>query len=384
MSIWPLVGVLSFLVLFGVWAYERLPRWRAEEARAHREPLTEEQFGERFFTPDQARLAARLRRIAAEQLDKDLNHLHPDDALAQTLFDASDSLASVELLMAIEEEFGIELDEATAVKIETFRDLVNSVAAQQPFLVKWRREMGRAIEERFGVSLTRPALAKLLTPVEVADAVAAELKDQVREQKSCQSQRAFYLLRSAMMRTLNIPRSLITPATPLPTLIRWQTARSVWTRLRDAVAARQWPPLVRPRWMRWLVYGLPLLLGAAIFLGLPWLRDQSFLRHSNLVFWVSLTTELRAWVVIPIVILSWVLLVRVSTRFNWSFPRNIQTVGDLVPFVATSTEATWTRQEIEHKVRDIVVAQLRVPADRYQAGRCFVEEFGLEISLEKL
>lgn len=244
--------------------------------------------------------------------------------------------------------------------------------------------MGRAIEERFGVSLTRPALAKLLTPFEVADAVAAELKDQVREQKSCQSQRAFYLLRSAMMRTLNTPRSFITPATPLRTLIRWRTARLVWTQLRDAVAARQWPPLVRPRWMRWLVYGLPLLLGAGIALGLPWLRDWGFLQHSNLVFWVSLTTELRAWVVIPVVIVSWVLLVRVSTRFNWSFPRNIQTVGDLVPFVATSTEATWTREEIEHKVRDMVVAQLRVPAERYQAGRRFVEEFGLEIGLEKL
>lgn len=382
MSIWPFVGVLSLLVLLGVWIYERLPRWRAADAHARREPLTEAQFGERFFPPDQAKLAARLRGIASEQLGKDLSQLHPDNALAPMLFDQSDSLDSVELLMAIEEEFGIELDEATAVNLQTFRDLVNAVDARRPFLVAWRQRMGRATEERFGVSLPREVLAKVATPGEFADAVAAALKEQVTAQKSCQNQRAFYLLRSAMMRTLNIPRSLITPATPLPTLIRWRTARSVWTQLRDAVAARQWPTLVRPRWMRWLVYGLPLLLGAGIALGLPWLRDWGFLQHSNLGFWVGLTSELRAWVVIPAVIVSWVLLVRVSTRFNWSFPRNMQTVGDLVPFVATSAEATWTREEIEHKIRDMVVVQLRVPAERYQAGRSFVEEFQMDGGLE--
>lgn len=382
MSIWPFVGVLSLLVLLGVWIHERLPRWRAADVRARREPLTEAQFGERFFLPDQAKLAARLRGIASEQLDKDLSQSHPDDALAPMLFDASDSLDSVELLVAIEEEFGIELDDATAVKIETFRDLVNAVAAQQPFLVKWRREMGRAIEERFGVSLPREVLAKVATLGELADAVAAALKEQVVAQKSCQNQRAFYLLRSAMTRTLNRPRSHITPTTPLRTLIHGPPVRPLWPQLRDAVAARKWPALVRPPWMNWLVYGGPLFAGVTLAVGLPPLADWASSVAGTSGFVLVLASELRGFILIPLVIFCWVVLVRVSARFTFDLPRNIRTVADLVPFVVTSPATSWTREQIAQQVREVVQRQLRLPPERYQAGGRFVEEFQMDGGLE--
>jgi acyl carrier protein len=371
------------LILAGVWFYERRPRWRAAKEHARREPLSDVQFGERFFPPDQAGIAARLRRIAANQLGRDLTRLHPEDSLTQMLTDGFDSLDSVEMLMAVEEEFGIELDNATAEKIRTLRDLVNAVASQQPFLVKWRREMGRATEEQFSVSLSRETLAAVATPIEFADAIAARLGDQVKAMRSCQSQRAFHLLRSAMMRTLKVPRGFITPATPLHALVRWRTAHLVWMQLRDAVAARQWPPLVRPGWMSWLVHGLPLLLGAAIAFGLPWLNNRAFLQKSDLVFWMNLAAELWVWIAIPMVIGSWILLGRVSLRFRWGFPRNIRTVGDLIPYVATSAEATWSREEIERRVQSIVVNQLRVPAEHFQADAQFGEALELAVGVEK-
>lgn len=387
MILWPILGilaVLSILFLLGVWVHERLPRWRAADAAARREPLTAEQHGERFFTPEQAPIAAHLRSVVAEQTGKDLSRLHPDDRLAAMVFyDSFDSLDTVEAIMAVEEEFGIELDGDVLARIETFRDLVDAVAARKPFLVEWRQQMGRTIEQRFGVSLNREALAQLATPDEVTDAVAAELKDQVGAGPSCQSQRVFYLLRNAIMRTLRVPRSVVKPATPLRAIIRWRATPSVWAQLRDAVAAHYWPPLVRPRWMSWLVFILPLLLGTAIGLGLPWLSNRAFFYRCNFGFWVGLAAELWAWIAIPAVIGSWILLVRVSKRFQRSFPRNIRTVGDLVPFVTTSGEATWTREEIEQKVRDIVVEQLRIPAERYQAGARFVQELGLEPGWEK-
>ncbi len=130
MNIWPLILFGSVLFLLGVWVYERLPRWRAEDERARRAPLTEAQFGERFFSAELAPIAARLRHVAAEELGKDLSRLQPDDRLALVFFASSDSLDSVELLMAIEEEFGIELNDAAVTEIETFRDLVTVVAAQ--------------------------------------------------------------------------------------------------------------------------------------------------------------------------------------------------------------------------------------------------------------
>ena len=384
MNFWPAITLGFVLLLVGIWVYERLPRWRAADARARREPFTEAQFGERLFTPELAPIAAVLRRIASEQLGKDLSQLRPDDRLASIYPDPFDSLDSVELLMAIEEEFGIELDDDAVTNIQTFHDLVTAVAARRPFLARWRRKLGSALEEQLGVSLPRQTLATVATPLTLTEAVAAQLKDQVGGQQSCQSQRAFYLLRNAMMRTLHMPRGSITPATELRTLISWRAARAVWPQLRDAVAARNWPALVRPRWVGWFVFGLPLLGGTAVALGLPGLADWSSGRSGSFGFALCFASEMRLFLVIPLVIVCWVLLVRLSKRLAVSFPRNVRTVGDLIPFVLTSTQMTWTREQVEQKVRDIVLTQLPLAAERYQAGDRFQEDFGLEAGLENL
>lgn len=377
MIIWPIFVVVALLVLVGVWIHERLPRWRAADARALREPLTAEQFGERFFPPDQAKIAARLRQLATDELRKDLSRLDPDELLAQVFFDASDSLDSVELLMAIEEEFGIELDEATAVKIKTFRDLLNAVAARQPFLAKWRREIGQAIERRFGITLPREALASLATPLAVTEAVAAELKGQVEPTPSCQSQRAFYLLRNALVRILGVPRRDITPNVSVHALTRRRLSPARAAQLREAVGARQWPTLVRPRWMVWSVRLLLLLTAIAVVWGLPALAEVTWLGGGAWGTTVNLLSELRGVIVIPLLIFLWVLLTRFSSRFSREFPRHIRTVSDLLPFVATSPEMTWTREQIEQAVRETITQKLRLPPGTFRVDGRFVEDFGM-------
>lgn len=383
MSFWPLITLGFVLLLACIWVYERLPRWRAADARARREPLTEAQFGERFFTPELSPIAARLRRIASEQLGKDLSKLQPDDRLAPIISDGMDSLDTVELLMAIEEEFGIELDDAAVSGIETFHDLVAAVAARRPFLAQWRRRLAEAIEVQIGISLPRQALAAAVSPRELTEIVAGQLKVTAGGEQFCQQQRAFYLLRKAMMQELRLPRRSVTPATQLRTLIPWRTARSVWPRLREAAAARSWPSLVRPVWATWVTRILPLAVGAAVALGLPPLADWVS-RHggfaSTALYFAS---EMRLFLVIPLVIFFWVLLVRVSKRLCWAFPRGIRTVGDLVPFVITSAQMPWTREQLDQKVRDIVVMQLGLPAERYQATASFLEDFGLEVGPEE-
>ena len=268
MNLLIIVGLLLFLL--GLWVYERLPRWRAADARARREPLTDEQFGQRFFPPDLSRIAARLKRLASEQLGKDLTRLHPDDLLAQTLSDDFDSLDSVELLLAIEDELGIELDDAVVADIKTFRDFVT------------------------------------------------------------------------------------------------------------AVAARRWPPLVRPQWMSWVVCGVPFLSAAVVAISLPSFADRAFRAGETVGFLMSFASELRVLVAIAVATGTWILLVRVSKHFNRALPCNLRTVGDLVPFVMTSTEMTWTRDQIEDELRRIVVTQLQAPMEHYQAGGRFVEDLRME------
>ena len=134
--------------------------------------------------------------------------------------------------------------------------------------------------------------------------------------------------------------------------------------------------------MNWLVYGGPLLAAAALAVWLPVLADWVSARAGAPGLVLLLASELRGFVLIPFVILSWVLLVRVSRRFAFAFPRTIRTVADLLPFVVTSPGMIWTREQIAQQVDDVVLKQLRLPPERYRPGGRFVEEFQMDIGLE--
>jgi acyl carrier protein len=69
----------------------------------------------------------RLRKIIAEQLGVDESQIVPGASFAKDL--NADSLDLVELIMSIEEEFGIEISDDDAEKIETVQDALNYVDA---------------------------------------------------------------------------------------------------------------------------------------------------------------------------------------------------------------------------------------------------------------
>ena len=62
----------------------------------------------------------RLKKIIAEQLGVEEDKIGPGAHFAKDL--KADSLDLVELIMSIEEEFGIEISDAEAEKIETIDD----------------------------------------------------------------------------------------------------------------------------------------------------------------------------------------------------------------------------------------------------------------------
>jgi hypothetical protein len=99
---------------------------------------------------------------------------------------------------------------------------------------------------------------------------------------------------------------------------------------------------------------------------------------------LNIVSELRGFAVIPLVILLWVLLVRGARGMCTALPAGIRTVGDLLPFVVTSAEMTWTWNEIEQLVRQILVTRLRLPPECYRVAGRFVEDFGMEAGLETL
>jgi len=68
----------------------------------------------------------RVKSIIVEQLGVDAEEVKPEASFVEDL--GADSLDTVELIMAFEEEFGIEIPDDEAEKIKTVRDAVTYVA----------------------------------------------------------------------------------------------------------------------------------------------------------------------------------------------------------------------------------------------------------------
>lgn len=67
----------------------------------------------------------RVKAIIVEQLGVDADEVSPDASFVEDL--GADSLDTVELIMAFEEEFGVEISDEEAEKIRRVRDAVEYV-----------------------------------------------------------------------------------------------------------------------------------------------------------------------------------------------------------------------------------------------------------------
>lgn len=69
----------------------------------------------------------KVKEIVAEQLGKDSNEVTNEASFIDDL--GADSLDIVELVMAMEDEFGIEIPDEEAEKIKTVKDVIDYIKA---------------------------------------------------------------------------------------------------------------------------------------------------------------------------------------------------------------------------------------------------------------
>jgi len=72
-----------------------------------------------------ATIAERVKQIVAEQLGVDEDQVTPEASFMDDL--GADSLDTVELVMALEEEFDIEISDEDAEKIQTVQDAIDYI-----------------------------------------------------------------------------------------------------------------------------------------------------------------------------------------------------------------------------------------------------------------
>ncbi|GAB6072704.1 acyl carrier protein [Venenivibrio stagnispumantis] len=71
----------------------------------------------------------RVKEIIADQLGVDIESIKPESKFVEDL--GADSLDVVELIMAFEEEFGIEIPDEDAEKISTVGDVLNYISSKK-------------------------------------------------------------------------------------------------------------------------------------------------------------------------------------------------------------------------------------------------------------
>ena len=126
------LSVLCFAVSVAVVIlFERGQRSRVARQMFSRTPLSDEVFGATFFPARWTEAASRIRRIVGEQLEIDMSRTLPSDRFVDDLrMDDLDSLASITVVMEIEEEFGIKITDDEVERIITIEQLVNCVGCK--------------------------------------------------------------------------------------------------------------------------------------------------------------------------------------------------------------------------------------------------------------
>jgi acyl carrier protein len=126
--------LIAILLVIGipVWLYEsRAKRKKFEAAFAGRDPLDEQAFYETYFQSRgvPADVVIKVRRILEEVLGADLSRMKAEDDLTKNLsfFFQYDSMADVELVERLEEEFSIKIADAEAEKTRTVEEIVGLV-----------------------------------------------------------------------------------------------------------------------------------------------------------------------------------------------------------------------------------------------------------------
>jgi acyl carrier protein len=229
-------------------------------------------------------------------------------------------------------------------------------------------EIVMATEEAFDIAIKNSEAEKIFTPRGLIDLVLSKV-DQTAF-TACLTQRAFYRLRSSLMRQLNVRRNHLRPGTPLARTFHLPTRKEKMRRILADLGAKKELDFVRPDWAVGFIVIVAIFGGAA--------TAVIFVLASRLEFGLMIPL----WAIFG-GLLAWIGCF--ATRFmRTEFQPSLATVGDLsrwivvnAPHAVQAEPGKWNRQHVSETVRQIVIHHLGCEKE-YREDARFVEDLGMD------
>ncbi|MCF7848720.1 MAG: hypothetical protein K9M45_07720 [Kiritimatiellales bacterium] len=223
-------------------------------------------------------------------------------------------------------------------------------------------ELVMAVEEEFGISIADEEAERCRHPRDIIYLVCSKVR--MIGEKICQSQRSFYLSRRALVRTFGVERSAIKLNTPVCELIPVDNHALYWNRLKFAMAANEWPKLVRLRWISNTIAAIGFLVFLAVAITLQW--NMYFMLWPVSVIAGMLAAFASSWISL-----------RLTQKWENRIPIHYRTVKDLVQLAHRSDEMEWTRKGIAEALKQVVIDQLGLKDEDYSEDADFVKDYGI-------
>ncbi len=226
-------------------------------------------------------------------------------------------------------------------------------------------EIVMAVEDAFDIRIENSEAEKLLTPFQLIELVQAKVANV--ETEICLSHRAFNLVRRYILQRFNLPRSEITPSTPLGTIVPKKERKLFLRDLSAELTTFKPPVLAVPRW---LSRTLPVFIIGGGFAS-AWTMTTRVGFQSAAGSFVGGAIACGLLSIFAIKLLA------------TEFPTGLSTIGDLAlwvkrykPDLSSKSERAWTREQIAARVREIVIDILACEKT-YREDARFVQDLGL-------
>ncbi|MDP1823525.1 MAG: acyl carrier protein [Archangium sp.] len=120
-------------------------------------------------------------------------------------------------------------------------------------------ELIMTVEERFGIDIPDAEARHLDTPRKLIDCVSAKVRG---DERRCVSQRSFYRVRRVLVAATGLERSEVSPRTTLESIIPRAQRRSLWPKLAGLLGAKR--ELQRPAWLSFALIVGAIAVGVAL------------------------------------------------------------------------------------------------------------------------